>query len=93
MNKNLMQQLLNEKLINKYVRPYIWFGGITIYRYKDHSIRDITIQLSTSKNVFTKLIARYKQEFEYIEYMYFCQDDGSCPSALIIKCKEGYYYE
>ena len=96
MNKNLMQKLRNDKLINKYLARGCWLSGsstivypFTIYRNKDGSINDITIQLNTSKNVFNKLIARYKQEFEYIEYMYFWKSDGSCPSMLTIKCKEG----
>lgn len=95
MNKyDLVDELKEDKLIKKYLYKYTWLSGssTTVYPImcweQDGFIKEITIQLDADKNVFNKLIERYKNKYNNIDYAYFDKSDGSCPSKLVFKIKE-----
>lgn len=92
--EEIIEELQSDKLIQKYLYKYTWLSGsntnvspITIWRNKDESIREIVIQLDNDKNVYNKLIERYKAKYKCIDYAYFDRSDGSCPSSLVFKMK------
>lgn len=92
---NILEEIKNDKLIQKYLCKYIWTSGsstkvapITIWKDKNNSIREIILQIDTDKNVFNKLIGRYKNKYSDIYYIYFDKTDGSCPSQLVFKRRE-----
>ena len=89
--KDFVDELQNDKLIKKYLEVGTWLSGsstivcpITIWERS----REVVLQLTTDRNVFNKLIERYKNKYNNIEYGYFDKRDGSCPSILVFKFKE-----
>lgn len=89
--KDFINELQNDKLIRKYLRVGTWLSGsstivypITIWERS----REVVLQLTTGKNVFNKLIERYKNKYDDIKYGYFDKRDGSCPCVLVFKFKE-----
>lgn len=95
---DIITELKQDKLIQKYLYEYTWLSGsstyvypIMVYRTKDDRIKEITLQIKTDKNVFKKLIERYKSKYNDILYGYFSKSDGSCPSSLVFTFKA--YFE
>lgn len=86
----LLQEIKQDKLLQKYLYKYTWLSGSStivypIMLYDNKIWSEITLQLDTDKNVFNKLIERYINNFNFIEKIIFCKSDGSCPSRLIFK--------
>lgn len=93
----MLEELKKDKLINKYLCRYTFLSGSStivypfiIWKNKNNNITEIIIQLNTTKNVFNKLIKRYKNKYNDIKDMYFTKNDGSCPSTLNIKMRSFY---
>ena len=89
---NILEEIKNDKLIQKYLCKQTWISGsstevapITIWKNKNNSIREIILQIDTDKNVFNRLIERYKSKYSDIDYIYFDKTDNSCPSQLVFK--------
>lgn len=89
--KKFADEIYNDKLIQKYIHKGTWLSGsstnvypITIWERS----RKVEIQIDTKRNVFKKLIERYKEKYSEIEYGYFWETDDSCPSQLTFKFKE-----
>ena len=89
--KNFADEIYNDKLVKKYIRMGTWLSGsstnvypITIWEKS----REVVVQIKTKRNVFNKLLERYKNKYENIEYCYFDKTDDSCPSRLVFKFKE-----
>lgn len=90
--EDFIKEIENDKLIKKYLYQGIWLSGSSTYVYPItiwNTSKQITIQLTTDKNLFNKLIKRYKNKYKNIDYAYFWKSDGSCPSTLNFKFKEG----
>ena len=92
---DIIEEIKAEKLIQKHLYKYVWLSGDSTYVYpfmlyqsKDKKPKELTIQLTTNKNVFNKLIERYKSKYKEIDYAYFRKSDGSCPSWLCFIFKE-----
>lgn len=95
--KEIVEEIKNDKLIQKYIYKYTWVSGentqvfpITIYMGKKddyNTIKEITIQIETKRNYFKKLIERYTNKYKEIDYVYFTKNDDSCPSELVFKMK------
>ena len=91
---NILEDIKNDKLINKYLYKYTWLSGSStpvypIEIYKDKEVwKEIRIQINTNKNVFNKLIERYKNKYKEIEHILFFKSDGSCPAVLMFKLNE-----
>lgn len=91
--EKILEEIQKDKLINKYLYQYTWLSGSStkVYpisaRYEKNNIKEITIQINTEKNLFNKLIERYKNNYKNIDYGYFWKSDGSCPSQLVFKFK------
>lgn len=93
--ENILNEIKQDKLINKYLYQHTWLSGSSTYVYpieiwknKDDSIREIRIQINAKRNCFRKLIERYQNKYQDIKYAYFTKNDDSCPSELVFKFKE-----
>lgn len=93
--KDIIEDINNDKIINKHICNYIWVSGsstqvypLTIWLNQDFSIKEISIQINDNKNVFEKLIERYKNKYKDIDYGYFYKNDGSCPNTLTFYMKQ-----
>lgn len=92
--EDIINEIKNDKLIQKYLYQHIWTSGsstlvypVEIWRNKDETIREIIIQIDTKRDYFKKLIKRYEEKYKEIEYSYFDKTDDSCPSRLVFKFK------
>lgn len=87
--KDIIDEINNDRLIKKYVKQYIDLVGsstyvypITIWLNQDFTIREINIKLSVDKNMFNKLLEKYKSKYKDIYDCRFWKSDGSCASEL-----------
>ena len=88
--KKIASEIENDKLIKKYMYKYTWLSGSNTNVYPLTiwiESKQLIIQLNTNKNLFNKLIERYKNKYKNIDYGYFWKSDGSCPSTLTFKLK------
>lgn len=93
MNDNVklfLEDITTNKIIKKYIHKKTWLSGssTTVYPITYWKVsRQIIIQIETNKNIFKKLIEKYKNKYDQIEYSYFWKSDGSCPSKLVFQLK------
>lgn len=74
----------NEPLLTKYAYKSTWQVGSTlVYPIAFWGGNQIVIQLTTDKNLFTKLLKRI-EKYNGVKYCYFWKSDGSCPSTITI---------
>ena len=89
-HNDLLMYLSNNNLIKKYLCSYTWLSGSSTKVFPIvYSMvgKDITIQINTDKNMFTRFIKKIEQNFDCVKYGYFDKGDGSCPARLVFKLK------
>lgn len=92
MNIQLLKEIENDKLINKYKAKYVRLSGCNTYVFPISVFKnEIIVQIDTDKNYFSGLCKRYIEKFN-LDTAYFSKSDGSCPSELIFKCKNNDVY-
>lgn len=86
--EDFAEEIYNDELIRKYMCKYVWLSGSSTKVFPIQiwgERREVELQIDTKKNVFNKLIERYKEKYNEIEYAYFDKTDDSCPSRLVFK--------
>ena len=92
---DILCEIQKDKLIQKYICKNCWLSGSNTFVYplslfidKNNKIKQIIIQVNIGKNVFGKLIKRYKDKYNNMKDGYFSKSDGSCPSTINFIFKE-----
>lgn len=79
---NITDEILKEKLINKYLNKY---HPVELWETRNKKI--IVLYLITNKNYFKTFIEKYKLKHKEIYNIYFDKNDGSIPSTLTFNFK------
>lgn len=87
--EQVLEYLQTQPVFVKNTLKYRWEVGSSSFApicvYED----SISVNLSTDRKVFAKLLERVKNKFPYITHAVYCAWDGSCPPQLIFHFDTG----
>lgn len=76
----------------RFIEKDVWYSGGTVEvspimkYYHDNGDATIRIQLTNcDKRNFNRFENVLKKRFEFVEYAYYDETDGSCPSVYVVR--------
>ena len=86
--KKLLSYLWTQPVFVKNVDlSYRHYSGSSVFGVIRMSTEDVCVYVSTSRDVFGRLLARVKEKFDFVEAAYFCKNDGTVAAELVFKLK------